>query len=159
WQQMNAVHLAAHLRRLRLLLERRIAWLRTRWHHDDAEPLQPMVIRDATADRLLEEEDPAEAAAFYEQDEQARTIRASIIQLEAELAAQKAWLSASGRPPAIEVLCQLFGLSGFERDVMLLCAAAEIDSAFGRLYAYTQDDANLRHVTLQLAMALLCRTA
>jgi ATP-dependent 26S proteasome regulatory subunit len=34
-----------------------------------------------------------------------------------------------------------------------------MDSAFGRLYAYVQDDAGLRHVTLQLAMALLCRTA
>ncbi len=159
WQQMNAAHLAAHFRRLRLLLERRIGFLRTRWRSDDEDPRSPMVIRDETADRLLVEEDPAESAAFYEQDDQALALGDAIRRLEGELAAQASWLSAAGRPPAIEVLCQLFGLNGFERDVLLLAAAAEMDSAFGRLYAYAQDDVNLRHTTLQLATALLCRTA
>src|SRR5262249_28285386 len=109
------------------------------------------------ADRLLEEEDAAAAAAFYEEDAHARAAGVSIRQLEEELAARCAGLAAAGRPPAIEVLCPLFGLNGVERDLLLLCVAAELDSAFGRLYAYVQDDVTLRHVTVQLATALLCR--
>src|SRR5262249_2961595 len=61
-----------------------------------------------------------------------------------------------GRPPALEVLCRLFGLNGFERDVVMLCAAAEMDPAFGRLYAYVQDDVHLRHATIPLALQLFC---
>jgi SpoVK/Ycf46/Vps4 family AAA+-type ATPase len=159
WQQVNAAHLAAHLRRLRLLLDRRIRFLRTRWHGDDDDLRNPMVIRDATADRLLIEEDPADAVEFHDRDEQAIEAGQAIRHLEGELAAQAAWLAAAGRPPAIEVLCQSFSLNGFERDVLLLAAAPEIDSSFGRLYAYAQDDVNLRHATLELAAALFCKTA
>ena len=158
WQQMNAAHLAAHLRRLRLLLDRRIRFLRTRWPGDDEDLRNPMVIRDATAERLLLEEDPAEAVAFYEHDEQALEAGQSIQHLERELAAQAAWLTAAGRPPAIEVMCQSFSLNGFERDVLLLAAASEIDSSFGRLYAYVQDDVSVRHATLELSAALFCTT-
>ena len=33
-------------------------------------------------------------------------------------------------PPALEVLCERFGLSRFERSVLLLCAGPELDSGF-----------------------------
>ncbi len=33
-------------------------------------------------------------------------------------------------PPALEILCTLFGLSQFERDVLLLCAGPELDAQF-----------------------------
>jgi hypothetical protein len=33
------------------------------------------------------------------------------------------------RPAAIDVLTEIFGLTVFERDVLLLCAGAELDSA------------------------------
>jgi hypothetical protein len=32
------------------------------------------------------------------------------------------------QPPAVDRLCELFGLSAFERDTLLLCAAVEMDS-------------------------------
>ena len=31
-------------------------------------------------------------------------------------------------PPTLETLCELFSLSSFERDVLLLCAGKELDS-------------------------------
>ncbi len=38
-----------------------------------------------------------------------------------------------GRPAALEVLVAAFGLSPFERDVLLLCAGAELESRIARL--------------------------
>ena len=38
-------------------------------------------------------------------------------------------------PPALEVLCRLFGLSSFERSVVVLCAGVELDAAFASLCA------------------------
>ncbi len=154
WQQANLACLAHHRCRLRLFIERRIRWLRSCWHTEGPEALHPQVIRDSAADRLLRGEDPAEAAAFYEQDPVACEIGQSIARIEQALAEQAALLAEAGRPPAVEVFCQLFGLNAFERDTLLLCEALESDSSFGRLYAYVQDDANLRYVTPQLALAL-----
>ena len=43
-------------------------------------------------------------------------------------------------PSALDSLCAAFGLSPFERDVLLLCAGMELDSAFAPLCAAAQGD-------------------
>ena len=43
-------------------------------------------------------------------------------------------------PPALETLCVAFGLSPFERNVLLLCAGMELDSAFAAHCAAAQDN-------------------
>jgi hypothetical protein len=59
------------------------------------------------------------------------------------------------RPPALEELCAAFGLSPFERDVLLLCAGAELDAAFGPLCAAAQGDPSRPWPTFSLALAAL----
>ena len=58
-------------------------------------------------------------------------------------------------PPALEQLCSLFGLSRFERDVLLLCAGMELDSAFASLCAAAQGEAGRPCPTFSLALAAL----
>ncbi|HEX2030409.1 MAG TPA: ATP-binding protein [Actinomycetota bacterium] len=58
-------------------------------------------------------------------------------------------------PPAVDLLCETFGLSGFERDVLLLCAGVELDSDLGSLCAAAQGDAARTLPTFGLAMAAL----
>jgi len=58
-------------------------------------------------------------------------------------------------PPALETLCRLFQLSPFERDVLLFCAGAELDSQFNRLLAAAQGDSNRAYATFSLALAVL----
>lgn len=53
-------------------------------------------------------------------------------------------------------LQQLFGLSDFECDVLLLALAPEIDLRFERLYGYIQDDVSKRRPTVDLVLRLLC---
>jgi hypothetical protein len=47
-----------------------------------------------------------------------------------DLEALKALAATMSAPPAVETLCALFGLSPFERDVLLLCAGVELDTQF-----------------------------
>jgi SpoVK/Ycf46/Vps4 family AAA+-type ATPase len=58
-------------------------------------------------------------------------------------------------PPAIEQLCNLFGLSPFERSVLLLCAGMELDAAFGAACAAAQGDPQRGYPTMGLALAAL----
>ncbi len=51
------------------------------------------------------------------------------------LASHPAFEAAS---PGLEQLCQIFGLSSFERDIVLLCAGMEFDRHWGRLCAEAQ---------------------
>ncbi len=58
-------------------------------------------------------------------------------------------------PPALEILCRQFGLSGFERDVLLLCAGVELESSFLSLLASLQGNSTQPHPTFSLALAAL----
>jgi hypothetical protein len=57
--------------------------------------------------------------------------------------------------PALEVLCERFGLSSFERGVLLLCAGFELDSSFTQLCARAQGDPERQQPTFGLALAAL----
>lgn len=55
----------------------------------------------------------------------------------------------------LDTLCKQFGLSAFERSVLLLCAAVELDSSFPALCAAVQKDPRKIHPTFSLALAIL----
>ena len=57
-------------------------------------------------------------------------------------------------PPALCALADRLGLSRFERHLLLLCAAMELDTRVERLCAAAQGDASRSHPTFALAMAL-----
>ncbi|HTK06004.1 MAG TPA: AAA family ATPase [Ktedonobacteraceae bacterium] len=58
-------------------------------------------------------------------------------------------------PAALDALCAWLHLSPFERDILLLCAGIELDSAFGSLCAVLQADAACNYPTFSLALAVL----
>jgi AAA+ superfamily predicted ATPase len=58
-------------------------------------------------------------------------------------------------PPALDQLSEMFLLSRFEQDLLLLCAGLEFDSRFSSLCASAQGDARLPYATLSLALAAL----
>jgi hypothetical protein len=57
--------------------------------------------------------------------------------------------------PGAERVRLLFGLSEFERDLLLLCAAVEFDGAFASLCAAAQGDPARPYATFALALAAL----
>jgi hypothetical protein len=58
---------------------------------------------------------------------------------------------------ALGALCSAFGLSQFERDLLLLCAGMELDSTFGALCAAAQGDSRRSYPTFSLALATLAK--
>ncbi len=56
---------------------------------------------------------------------------------------------------ALEVLARLFGLTPFERDLLLLCAAPELDSGFGALLGKLNNDSVRQQPNFSLALAAL----
>jgi hypothetical protein len=58
-------------------------------------------------------------------------------------------------PPTLEVLCSTFGLSPFERGVLLLCAGVELDATFALLCAAAHGDTQRPYPTFGLALAVL----
>jgi SpoVK/Ycf46/Vps4 family AAA+-type ATPase len=56
---------------------------------------------------------------------------------------------------ALEMLCAVFGLSPFERDILLLCAGMELDSKVIALCANAQGDSRRPYPTFSLALAAL----
>lgn len=58
-------------------------------------------------------------------------------------------------PSALERICQIFDLSAFERDVLLLCAALELSNDFTSVCSAAQPEGQKPYPTLGLALAVL----
>jgi hypothetical protein len=66
--------------------------------------------------------------------------------------ALKAAEKALPAPAAMETLCQAFNLSEFERNLLLLCAAVELDDEFAALCAMVHNDDRRDYPSFGLAM-------
>lgn len=58
----------------------------------------------------------------------------------------------------LDRLAQALGLSRFEQEAVLLCAAVELDRSYERIYAFILDDLNRRHPCLELLCSLTADT-
>lgn len=63
--------------------------------------------------------------------------------------------SSMQSPPSLDIVCRSFGLSGFERDLLLLCAGVELDSGFASLLAQVAGGIPHSYATFGLALAVL----
>ena len=57
-------------------------------------------------------------------------------------------------PPALVILGQRFGLSDFEQEILLLCAAMELDTRIAALCGQAQDNPSRAYPTYALALTL-----
>lgn len=136
-------HVLAELARLDVLLGAAVG--RMRGHADASDAgLSAYVISEAEVDALL---DPpvditgpaAEADALREQ-----------------IAGRVASGVRAGAQLRLVALAQLFGLSQFDVDVVVICLAPEIDRRYERLYGYLHDDLTRRAPSVGLVLDLLC---
>jgi len=63
-----------------------------------------------------------------------------------------------GKLPGLEPLADLFHLDDFEKKVLLIILAPEIDVRYGRIYAYLQDDLNKKYPTVSLISMILSKS-
>lgn len=55
-------------------------------------------------------------------------------------------------------LCDTFDLSWFEKQVVLMCLACELDNKYEKVYGFLQDDLTLKYPTLDLVLNMLCKS-
>jgi hypothetical protein len=85
--------------------------------------------------------------------------RASIeilTRLEKSIEIRKTEALAAGVILRLEVLRNLFSLSRFDLDTVLVCLLPEINLKYQRLFAYLQDDVTKKNPTIDLILQLLC---
>jgi AAA+ superfamily predicted ATPase len=70
----------------------------------------------------------------------------------AQAAAERDAAARGDPPPALLLLAQCFRLSAFERDTLLMCAAAELDPEIGALFSAAQAHATRSYPTFALAL-------
>ncbi len=84
-------------------------------------------------------------------EEHRMSLEEQISQAQAERLASAAQMQPA---PALVLLGQQLGLSSFEQDILLLCAAPELDMRVASLCAQAQGDVNRSYPTFALALAL-----
>jgi AAA+ superfamily predicted ATPase len=82
--------------------------------------------------------------------------RAELAEARAELELRAMEIERAGGDVPLLRLARAFDLSPFERDVLLLALAPELDLRYERLFAYIQDDVTKKRPSVNLALALLC---
>ena len=143
WQQGNDAYLAAALAWLRLRLERLAEWEQPPITQTPSPAIAPPPAQPhppSFTERFLRRT-PSEAAPSA--PVLLALPPASEAVTEQQIAEAAAAMEAAGQtdpPPALVLLAQRLGLSRFERDVLLLCAAMELDTRIASLCARAQDD-------------------
>jgi hypothetical protein len=148
-------YLSDELRRLDLRLRRQIL---KQPHAGDSDPLSPfkgLVITEAEISDLLASSpnasgEPAAGRAGQQALEQALT------DLEDEIQARRSATRQAGVYLSLPRLAELFGLTQFDEQCLVICLAPEVDRKYEKLYGYLQDDATRRKPGVDLVLNLLC---
>lgn len=148
WQQQNDEYLRKAMAWLRL----RLAWF-IEQSAGSASPVQ-------SESRSAQDKASRRSSGRENRQAQPTTGTNSVSEKQLARAAEElAALETVDQPPALVVLRRNLGLSQFESDVLLLCAAMEFDTRMASLCAQAQDDATRRYPTFALAMALFAEPA
>ena len=158
WQEDNARYLAAALNWVRLLLQRQA--LRESSHV----PAPPPAPVDAPP---VETEEPSLFQRLFGHGSAERPpttttpagllLPASDQALDEQIAEALKTMDTAATmdpAPALHILADRFGLSRFERNVLLLCAALELDTSIASLCNLAQGSASRPYPTFALALAL-----
>jgi len=125
WSAANQQYLRAELGRLRLLLQRRVLWLRKLWKRELAPELQNfqgLVITDVDADLLLASDPAAAEQAFYAEDEEAQELARRLTEQQLVIEEAMQSMIAGEGPPALEIIVRLFRLGSF--NAMYCCCVS-----------------------------------
>jgi hypothetical protein len=152
WQQNNQRYLSAAL-----------AWLRLRLRRLAQQPV--VLVAPTSAAPAERQQAPGRKWHFWDKPEPGANQPRGLLlpapdstmvtaeQLE-QASAEFEAAAAATPPPAMVVLSQSFGLSKFEGEILLLCAAMELDTGVAALCAEAQSDEQRPYPTFALAMNL-----
>ena len=124
---------------------------------DPLSPFKGLVVTNAEISDLLPfpqgpSKEPAAGTAEQRKLEQA------LSNLQNEIEARRAASVRAGADLFLPRLAELFGLTRFEEQCVVVCLASEVDRKYEKVYAYLQDDATRRKPGVDLVLNLLCQS-
>ncbi len=149
----NLEHLKDELRRLDLLIRLRAVSMALHNAVPEAQAARTVYITGEEVEWLL-----AQDGVPVADDVEAAEVRAALARISSEIAARVSRSLEAGVVLALPRLAQLFGLSAFELQTIVICLAPELRRKYDRLYAYLQDDITRKRPSVDLVVALFCKT-
>jgi len=147
-------HLQEELRRIELIVHLGVLKFRTMGRAAPDE-FKNLYIAEEEIDAILSEEKSSRVKVGIESSA-IETLRKEIASLESRIAEEKARSLREGTVLRLERLRDLFHLSPFEVDALLICLAPEIHLKYEKLYAYLQDNLTKKRPSVDLVLSLLC---
>ena len=147
-------HILAELERIDLLIRAQVA--RARQLHEADREFQGLYISEQEIDEQLEQTTGMPGWATAPLPLSLAEIRTATDRMRSEINAHKKESQRRGITLRLAELAQVFELSSFEVDVLLVCLAPELDLRYERLYAYLQDDVTKKRPSVDLVLNLLC---
>ena len=154
-------HLGDEFRRLDLLICRRLPEQGAA--AAPAIPLQEfkgLVLTEEEIRRLLGNPlDPSPSDEPHDADDSpTRHFQAALSRVSFHIQARRAASLRDGVYLPLSYLAQLFQLTAFEEQSLLVCLAPEVDRKYEKIYAYLQDDVTRKKPSVDLVLNLLCQT-
>lgn len=145
-------HLQEELRRIELLVHLAVLKFRTMGRAASDE-FKNLCITEEEIDAILAGEQSCAAVA---ESTQLESLRGQIASLESKICEKKAQSSREGILLRLERLKELFQLSPFDVDAILICLAPDIHLKYEKLYAYLHDNLIKKRASVDLILNLLC---
>ena len=157
--QNNIDHIMAELGRVELLIQFHLRNVRRNNENSKNNTLQGHYISETEIDTIIntagqmKEEEIASS-----QDPDLYRLVDSLDQLKNDISVKVKESLRRGITLRLCALKQLFQLSEFDIDVLLLCLLPEINLKYQQVYAYLQDDVTQKSPTVNLVLELLCKS-
>lgn len=148
-------YLSDELRFLDLVLRQQVLRQTHAQSSNTLSPFKGLVITEAEVFDLLGHAQSATSEPYSGVAEQQKLERA-LAEAQAEIKARRAASRQAGLNLSLPQLTELFGLTQFEEQCLVICLAPELNRKYEKLYAYLQDDATCGKPSVDLTLNLHC---
>ncbi|MGC5328284.1 ATP-binding protein [Brevibacillus sp. SYSU BS000544] len=154
----SSEHLQDELKRLGLLLQIQIAKELERQPDSVLGPFMGLVVSDEQIRKMLEDfKNPmAEESPLAFTNEKIQKLYQALEKIDAEITTRRAASLRDGVYLALPYLSQVFRLTRFDEQCILICLAPEMDRNYEKVYSYLQDDVTRKKPSVDLVLKLLC---
>ena len=156
----NLEYLLDELRRLDLLIHLSLLKRPGRQAASPLDQFKGLVLLEGEILQLVagETDSSSDETVDAPNESKIRMLAQDIDNLETRIAQRRAASLLDGADISLACVSQLFGLTRFDEECLLVCVASEIDRKYEKLYAYLQDDVTRKRPSVELVLSLLCET-
>jgi SpoVK/Ycf46/Vps4 family AAA+-type ATPase len=158
WFQTSLDHLLAELKRIELRLHLQVMRARQQSSQTGEDKFRGLYISERDIDSIID------TPRFHREDRSSQLADSALPptellgEIKADIVKRKKESLSRGLVLRLHELEQMFDLSAFDIDALLVCVLPELELKYQRLYAYLQDDVTKKSPTVDLVLCLFCES-